>query len=168
MEWYDAVKTFLYIHPWFQALLFGSMIAVIGGGSFLHRRKERRRAKELVETNREANKYREEANRLSAELLEVHRAIATTMQPEKDKIKPRLLKQVGKSVMVQRESYRVSYNPSAAILGDVNEDSVILKADGSGQFDPYHWPLSKVAIETDPEGRFLIVLDDRGSAVSRR
>jgi hypothetical protein len=43
-----------------------------------------------------------------------------------------------------------------------------LPQNGSGQFDPYHWPLSKVAIETDPTGRFLIVLDDSGSAASSR
>src|ERR1700681_3589874 len=106
MKLYDAVRTFLYVHPWFQGFLFGSMVAIIGGGSFLHRRTERRHAKDLVEANRKANKYREEANRLSSELLEVHKAVAATMQPEKDKIRPRLLQQVGKSVMVQEESHR--------------------------------------------------------------
>ena len=66
--------------------------------------------------------------------------------------------------MVQRESYRGAYDPSAAILLDVNEDSVMLRADGSGQFEPYHWPLSKVTIETDPKGRFMVVLDNKGTS----
>src|ERR1700738_3321883 len=78
MNLYNAARHFLYIHPWFQTLLFGSLIAVIGGGSFLHRRKERRHAKDLVEANQQANRYREEANQLSAELLKVHTAQAET------------------------------------------------------------------------------------------
>jgi hypothetical protein len=169
MNLYDAARDFLYTHPWFQAFLFGSLIAVIGGGSFLHRRKERRHAKDLVEAtqkvveaNRQANESRELANQLSAELLKVHKDFVATMQPEKEKIRPRLLLRKGTSVMVWHESHRLTYLPSAAILVDVNEDSVILKTDGSGETTPYGWPLNKVTIETDGQDRFVIVLDDRG------
>jgi hypothetical protein len=85
MKWYDAVRDFLYVHPWLQGLIFGSLIAIAGGGSLLHRRKELKHAKDLVEANRkiadannEANTFREEANRLSEGLLEVHTAQAET------------------------------------------------------------------------------------------
>ncbi len=78
MKWYDAVRDFLYVHPWLQGLIFGSLIAIAGGGSFLHRRKERKHARDLVVANQQANTYREEANRLSAELLKVHTAQAET------------------------------------------------------------------------------------------
>jgi hypothetical protein len=78
MKWYDALRDFLYIHSWLQGLLFGSLIAVAGGGSLLHRRKERKHAKDLVDANQQANKYREEANRLNAELLKVLTAQAET------------------------------------------------------------------------------------------
>jgi hypothetical protein len=123
MKWYDAVRDFLYLHTWLQALIFGSLIAITGGGSFLHRRKERKHASDLVEVtqklaeaNQHANKYHEENTRLSAELLKVHQDIAATMQPEKEKIKPRLLQNRGKHIMVSRESLRTAHDPSAAIL----------------------------------------------------
>lgn len=168
MKWYDSVRDFLYVHSWLQGLLFGSLIAIAGGGSFLHRRKERKHAKDLVEANlkiadanQQANKYREEANRLSAELLKVHKDFAATMQPEKEKIRPRLLQQKGKSVMVWRESYRLAYEPIDQTLVDVNEDNVILQSQGPGN-QPFAWPLNKLGIETDAQGRFMVVLDDRG------
>jgi len=172
MKWYDAMRDFLYVHPWLQGLIFGSLIAVIGGGSFLHRRKERKHAKDLVEAtrklaeaNQQANTYREEANRLSAELLKVHKEFAAAMQPEKERIRPRLLAHKGKTVMVWKESYRGSYEPSPQVLVDVNEDSVILQASGPGNL-PYSWPLSKITTETDGQGRFMVVFDDR--VMSRR
>jgi hypothetical protein len=87
MRWYDAVRDSLYVHPWFQGLIFGSLIAIAGGGSFLHRRKERKHAKDLVEANRRiaeanqhSNKLREEANRLNAELLSAHQDLAEANQ----------------------------------------------------------------------------------------
>jgi hypothetical protein len=170
MKWYDALRDFLYLHTWLQALIFGSLIAIAGGGSFLHRRKERKHASDLVEAtqklaeaNHQANKYREENNKLSAALLKVHQDVAATMQPEKEKIRPRLLQQKGKSVMVLRESYRLSYEPSEQTLVDVNEDNVILQAKEPGSA-PLSWPLNKVGIETDARGRFMVVLDDRGIA----
>jgi hypothetical protein len=168
MKWYDAVRDFLYVHSWLQGLIFGSLIAVVGGGSFLHRRKERKHAKDLVEAtrklaeaNQQATKFREEANRLSAELLKVHREVATTLQPERERIRPRLLQHKGKTVMFWRESYRGSYEPSPQILVDVNEDSVILQANGPGN-PPSSWPLIKITTETDAQGRFMVVFDDRG------
>jgi hypothetical protein len=78
MKWYDAARDFLYVHPWLQGLIFGSLIAIAGGGSFLHRRKERKHARDLVKANEQANSYREEANRLSGALLKVHTAQAET------------------------------------------------------------------------------------------
>ena len=78
MKWYYAVRDFLYIHPWFQALIFSSLAAIAGGGSVLHRRKELKHAKDLADADEKANVYREEANRLSAALLEVQSAQAET------------------------------------------------------------------------------------------
>jgi hypothetical protein len=173
MKWYNAVRDFLYVHSWLQGLIFGSLVAVIGGGSFLHRRKERQHARDLVEVtrrlgeaNQEANQFRGEANRLSAELLKAHKEFAATMQPEKEKIRPRLLQQKGKTVMFLRESYRGSYEPSIQILVDVNEDSIILRGSGTGNQPTASWPLVKVTTETDAEGRFMVVFDD--SAKPRR
>jgi hypothetical protein len=175
MKWYDAVRDFLYVHPWLQGLIFGSLIAIAGGGSFLHRRKERKHVKDLVEANRriaeanqQANKFREEANRLTVELLNVHKEVATTMQPEKEKIRPRLLQHKGETVMFLRESYRGSYAPSSQTLIDVNEDSVILQTIGPGS-QPQSWPLIKITTETDGQGNFMVVFDDGGmSRISRR
>lgn len=101
-----------------------------------------------------------------------HKAIAQAARDasrpdaEKDRTRARLLEHKGKPVMQQRESYRDRFEPSAVILIDVNEDSVILRANGSGNFDPYHWPLNKVTVETDARGRFTVVLDD--SKMQRR
>lgn len=78
MKWYYAARDFLYVHAWLQGLIFGSLIAIAGGGSFLHRRKERKHVKDLAEATQQANTYRDEANQLSAELLKVHTAQAET------------------------------------------------------------------------------------------
>jgi|HubBroStandDraft_4_1064222.scaffolds.fasta_scaffold03267_8 hypothetical protein len=193
MRWYDAGREFLYVHPWLQGLIFGSLIAIAGGGSFLHRRKERKHAKDLVEANEQgnrfreeanrlatellsvqqalveanqrANTYREDANRLSAELLKVQREIAT---PQKEKLRPRLLEHKGKTVMFLRESYRGAYEPSPQTLLDANEDSVILESGGPGS-QPFSYPLIKITTETDAHGRFMVVFDDGATPrISRR
>lgn len=80
MKWYDAVKDFLYVHSWLQALIFGSLISIAGGGSILYRRRELQHARDLVKANEEANTFRKEANRLSTGLLEVHTAQAATAE----------------------------------------------------------------------------------------
>jgi hypothetical protein len=85
MKWYSAVRDFLYVHTWLQGLVLGSLIAIIGGGSFFFRRKELKHArdhveatKRLAEANQQANTYREQANQARAELLKVHTAQAET------------------------------------------------------------------------------------------
>jgi hypothetical protein len=166
MKWYNAVRDFLYVHSWLQGLIFGSLVAVIGGGSFLHRRKERQHARDLVDATRKLAEANQEANQYRAELLKAHKEFAATMQPEKEKIRPRLLQQKGKNVMFLRESYRGSYEPSIQILVDVNEDSIILRGSGTGNQPTASWPLVKVTTETDAEGRFMVVFDD--SAKPRR
>ena len=105
---------------------------------------------------------------MSVELLNVHKEVATTMQPEKEKIRPRLLQHKGETVMFLRESYRGSYAPSSQTLIDVNEDSVILQTIGPGS-QPQSWPLIKITTETDGQGNFMVVFDDGAmSRISRR
>jgi septal ring factor EnvC (AmiA/AmiB activator) len=200
MRWYDAGREFLYVHPWLQGLIFASLAAIAGGGSFLHRRKERKHAKDLVEANQKiaetnqqtnnlreeanrlttellsahqdlaeanqrANTYREEANTLNAELLKVHREVAI---PQKEKLRPRLLEHKGKIVMFLRESYRGSYEPAPQMLLDANEDSVIFLSGGPGG-QPFSYPLIKITTETDAQGRFMVVFDDGATPrISRR
>ena len=168
MKWYYAARDFLFVHPWLHDLIFGSLLAITGGGSFLHRRTERKHAKDLVDANgkiaeaeQEANKFRKEANRLNGELLRVQQDLAARTQPEKEKIRPRLLQHKDKRVMFLRESYRGEYGPDTRTLVDVNEDSVILQTIGPGS-QPQDLPLTKITTETDAQGRLVVVFNDGG------